>query len=184
MPGVAAHEVVIEGPEHVLSLTELPPERVVEAVAMYRSRLRDLKRDFRLAHGLVFKNVGERAGASLEHVHSQIIATPVVPERVHSEFERCAGMLRATRRCRPCELVAHELKDGVRVVEQSARFAVVEPWAAKAPFETHIVTKEHASHFEAIDDAAVGEVAGLLRSSLQRVGALDSPATTSRSTRR
>ena len=177
MPGVGAHEVVIEGPEHVLSLTELPPERVAEAVGMYRSRLRDLKRDFRLAHGLVFKNVGERAGASLEHVHSQIIATPVVPERVHSEFERCAGILRATRRCRPCELVERELKDGVRVVEESARFAVVSPWAAKAPFETHIVTKEHGAHFEAIDDAAVAEVAGLLRSALRRVErALDSPA--------
>jgi UDPglucose--hexose-1-phosphate uridylyltransferase len=155
----------------------LPPERIAEAVAMYRSRLRDLKRDFRLAHGLVFKNVGERAGASLEHVHSQIIATPVVPERVHSEFERCAGYLRTTKRCRPCDLVAHELKEGVRVVAESTHFAVVEPWAAKAPFETHIVPKQHASHFEAIDDAGVAEVAGLFQTSLRRVErALDSPA--------
>jgi len=177
MPGLGAHEVVIEGPEHVLSLTELPPERIVEVVSMYRSRLQDLKRDFRLAHGLVFKNVGERAGASLEHVHSQIIAMPVVPERVHSEFERCAGYLRTTKRCRPCDLIAHELKEGVRVVAETPRFAVIEPWAAKAPFETHIVPRQHASHFEAIDDAAVAEVAGLLQTSLRRVErALDSPA--------
>jgi UDPglucose--hexose-1-phosphate uridylyltransferase len=177
IPGVGAHEVVIEGPEHVLSLTELPPDRMVEVVAMYRTRLRDLKRDMRLVHGLVFRNVGERAGASLEHVHSQIIALPVVPERVHAEFERCAGYLRATHRCRPCDLIAQELKEGVRVVEESPRFAVVEPWAAKAPFETHIMPKEHASHFEAIDDGAVAEVAGLFRSALGRVErALDRPA--------
>jgi UDPglucose--hexose-1-phosphate uridylyltransferase len=177
MPGVGAHEVVIESPEHALSLTELSPERVAQVVAMYRSRLQDLKRDMRLAHGLVFRNVGERAGASLEHVHSQIIALPVVPERMHSEFERCAGHLRATHRCRPCELVARELKEGVRVVEESPRFAVVEPWAAKSPFETHIVPKEHISHFESIDDGAVIEVAGLLRTALRRVErALDSPA--------
>src|SRR5688572_8796638 len=177
MPGVGAHEVVIEGPEHVLSLTELPPERLAEAVGMYRARLRDLKRDHRLVHGLVFRNVGERAGASLEHVHSQIIAMPVVPERVHAEFERCAGYLRATHRCRPCDLVEHELKEGVRVVEESRRFAILQPWAAKTPFETHIVPREHASHVEAIDDAAVVELAGMLRSALVRVErALDSPA--------
>lgn len=177
MPGLGAHEVVIEGPEHVLSLTDLPPERVGEVVATYRSRLRDLTRDLRLAHGLVFKNVGERAGASLEHVHSQIIATPVVPERVHAEFERCAGHLRTTKRCRPCDLVAHELKEGARVVAETPHFAALVPWAAKTPFETHIVPRQHASHFEAIDDAAVIEIAGLLRTTLGRVErALDSPA--------
>jgi UDPglucose--hexose-1-phosphate uridylyltransferase len=177
MPGVGAHEVVIESPDHVLSLTDLPPERVTEAVGMYRARLRDLRNDRRLVHGLVFRNVGERAGASLEHVHSQIIALPVVPERVHSEYERCVGHLRATHRCRPCDLIARELKEGVRVVEETARFAVIEPWAAKSPFETHLVPKEHAAYFESIDDPAVGEVASLLRSALRRIErALDSPA--------
>ncbi len=177
MSGTGAHEVVIEGPEHVLSLTELPPDRIAAIVSTYRSRLRDLKRDFRLVYGLVFKNVGERAGASLEHVHSQIIATPVVPERAHAEFERCAGYFRVTKRCRPCDLVARELKEGVRVVAETRRYAAIEPWAAKSPFETHLVPKEHASRFEEIDDAAVGEIAGLLQSTLKRVErALDGPA--------
>ena len=177
MPGVGAHEVVIEGPEHLLSLTELPAERIPEIISMYRTRLVDLKRDMRLVHGLVFKNVGERAGASLEHVHSQIIATPVLPDRVYVEYERCAGHLRATHRCRPCELVDREMKEGVRVVAESPHFAVVAPWAAKTPFETHVVPKQHASHFETIDDAGVAEVAGLLQATLRRVErALDSPA--------
>ena len=177
MTGVGAHEVVIEGPEHVLSLTELPGDRIAAILETYRSRLVDLKRDMRLAYGLVFKNVGERAGASLEHVHSQIIATPVVPERVHAEFERCAGYLRATHRCRPCDLVARELKEGVRVVAETPRFAAIEPWAAKSPFETHLVPKEHTAHFEAIDDGAIAELAGLLQSTLKRVErALDGPA--------
>lgn len=177
LSGTGAHEVVIEGPEHVLSLTELPAERIAGIVSMYRSRLADLKRDFRLAYGLVFKNVGERAGASLEHVHSQIIATPVVPERMHAEYERCIGYLRATKRCRPCDLVARELKEAVRVVEETRRFAAIEPWAAKSPFETHLVPKEHVSHFESIDDAGAAELAGLLWTSLKRIEkALDSPA--------
>jgi UDPglucose--hexose-1-phosphate uridylyltransferase len=177
MPGVGAHEVVIEGPEHLLTPTELPPERFAQVVTMYRARLNDLRHDFRLVHGLVFRNVGERAGASLEHVHSQIIAMPVIPERVHSEFERCAGYKRATHNCRPCELTARELKEGVRIVEETPHFATIEPWASKSPFETHVVPKEHAARFEAIDDAKIGELAELLRSALRRVErALNSPA--------
>jgi len=65
----------------------------------------------------------------------------------------------------------------VRVVAETRRFAAVEPWAAKSPFETHLVPKEHAPHFEAIDDGGVVELAGLLWTTLKRVErALDSPA--------
>ena len=35
----------------------------------------------------MFKNHGEAAGASLEHPHSQLIATPMVPLAVEGELE-------------------------------------------------------------------------------------------------
>ena len=37
-------------------------------------------------YALVFKNVGPEAGASLEHSHSQIVATPMVPSEVQREM--------------------------------------------------------------------------------------------------
>ncbi|HTF57999.1 MAG TPA: galactose-1-phosphate uridylyltransferase [Planctomycetota bacterium] len=174
---LGAHEVIIEGPEHVLSLTGLPAERIPEILATWRSRLLDLKRDARLAFGLVFKNVGERAGASLEHVHSQLIAAPVVPVRVQAELERCARHHEETGRCLLCDLIAQERKGGARVVAETSRFIVLAPWASKAPFETHILPKDHASHFEATDDAGIGELAETLRKTLVRIErALDGPA--------
>jgi len=82
MPGIGAHEVIIESPEHVVHTADLPDENVREVFAVYRERLIELKQDPRLVYGMIFKNVGEPAGASLEHAHSQLIATPLVPSGV------------------------------------------------------------------------------------------------------
>ena len=59
---------------------------------VYRDRLVDLKKDPRLVYGMIFKNVGAAAGASLEHTHSQLIVTPIVPINVGGD-DRVAGVL-------------------------------------------------------------------------------------------
>jgi len=81
MAGIGAHEVIIESPKHHISLAELPEENIQEMLWVYRDRLVDLKKDSRLVHGMLFKNVGAAAGASLEHSHSQLIVTPIVRSR-------------------------------------------------------------------------------------------------------
>src|SRR2546428_11531017 len=86
MNGVGAHEVVIETPEHTASLASLPVAAVADVLVAFRERLRDLKKDPRLEYVLVFKNHGEPAGASLEHPHSQLIATPIIPIMVTEEL--------------------------------------------------------------------------------------------------
>ena len=79
MRGVGAHEVIIESPQHVLSTADLTEKQLRDVLWVYRDRLVDLKKDRRLVYGMIFKNVGAAAGASLEHTHSQLIVTPIVP---------------------------------------------------------------------------------------------------------
>jgi len=86
MRGVGAHEVIIESPKHIVSTSELTEEQLREVFWVYRDRLVDLKRDQRLVYGMIFKNVGAAAGASLEHTHSQLIVTPIVPINVWEEM--------------------------------------------------------------------------------------------------
>ena len=80
MSGIGAHEVIIESPDHKVSLAELPEKSVEDLFWAFRDRILDLKRDTRLRYVLLFKNHGEAAGASVEHTHSQLIALPVVPD--------------------------------------------------------------------------------------------------------
>ena len=86
MTGVGAHEVVIETPHHAASLATLPVDAVADVLLAFRERVLDLKKDPRFAYVLVFKNHGEAAGASLEHPHSQLIATPIIPIMVSEEL--------------------------------------------------------------------------------------------------
>ena len=49
-------------------------------------------------YALVFKNVGPQAGASLEHSHSQLVATPMVPTEVAREILAAAAAVTSSIR--------------------------------------------------------------------------------------
>ena len=169
MNGVGAHEVIIETPRHELSLTNLREDEVRDVLWFYKQRLLDLKNDFRLVYGLIFKNVGERAGATMEHTHSQLIATPIVPLQVESEILHCREYLERRDRCLLCDMGVQEMAGGSRMVLDTPNFMAFEPFASRFPFETHVMPKRHLSHFEAIDDALLPELARILRSTLVRI---------------
>ncbi len=67
MDGVGAHEVIIESPAHHKSMATLCAENIREVIWVYRDRLVDLKKDNRLVHGMLFKNVGA-AGRELSSI--------------------------------------------------------------------------------------------------------------------
>jgi UDPglucose--hexose-1-phosphate uridylyltransferase len=176
MNGVGAHEVIIESPRHEISITGLSDEEVRDVLWLYKQRLLDLRNDYRLVYGLVFKNVKDKAGASMEHTHSQLIATPIVPLQVEQEIRRCAEYFDYRGRCMLCDMVMQEMSSGARMVMDTPNFIAFEPFAARFPFETHLMPKRHMSHFEATDDAMLPELARCLRMSIGKIeAALNNP---------
>lgn len=169
MNGVGAHEVLIEGPKHITSLTQLPDKDVRELMWLYKERILDLHRDPRIAYCLIFKNVGEAAGASLEHSHSQLIATPIVPVHVQSEVERCKQYFDFRGRCLICDLIQQELSASIRIVETTRHFVALQPYAARFPFETWLLPRSHQSHYEELDDELMDELGRLLKNSIARI---------------
>jgi UDPglucose--hexose-1-phosphate uridylyltransferase len=176
MNGVGAHEVFIESPRHEVSITGLSDADVRDVLWLYKQRLLDLRNDFRLVYGLVFKNVKDKAGASMEHTHSQLIATPIVPLQVEQEIRRCSEYFDYRGRCLLCDMVMQEMQSGARMVMDTPNFIAFEPFAARFPFETHLMPKRHMSHFEATDDALLPELARVLRTSIAKIeAALNQP---------
>jgi UDPglucose--hexose-1-phosphate uridylyltransferase len=176
MRGVGAHEVIIESPRHLLSTSDLSEAELSDVLWVYRDRLADLKKDRRLVYGMVFKNVGAAAGASLEHTHSQLIVTPIVPITVHEEMTGSAEFYRYRGRCVFCDLVRQELATEKRIVLDSPGFLAVCPFASRFPFETWILPKPHASHFENIQKHGVEELARVMRRVIGNIEtALDRP---------
>ena len=169
MGGLGAHEVIIESPNHLTSASELSREQLGEVFSIYRERLIELKKDPRLAYGMIFKNMGASAGASIEHTHSQLIATPIVPINVWEEvtgaleFHHCRG------RCVYCEMIRRELAAGERMVVDTPGFVAFCPYASRFPFETWILPKNHGSHYEKVRQTEIKQLAGVIKRVISRI---------------
>lgn len=177
MFGIGAHEVIVECPEHETSIANLSEENIREVFWVYRDRLVDLKKDRRFVYGMVFKNVGAAAGASLEHSHSQLIVTPIVPINVWEEMTGSLEFFNYRGRCIYCDMVHQELSFEKRIVMETEQFLAFAPFAGRFPFETWIVPKAHSSHFENIHKIEVDDLGTVLKTILMKLeSALDKPA--------
>ena len=177
MTGFGIHEVIIDTPKHVLSIGEIPPEEVRSALAAYRDRLQSLVQDRRIEYGMLFKNVGVSAGATIEHSHTQLIGLPVIPDAVEIELSHAKSHHRSKGKCLFCAVIEEELAAGVRVAAASEHFVAITPYAARFPFETWILPRKHGANFEQQDPATYGDLAQVLCNVLQRMdAALSRPA--------
>lgn len=169
MNGVGVHEVVVETTEHVASIGLMAERQIEEFLWVYRDRMLALHADSRLKYVLVFKNYGKAAGASLEHPHAQLIATPIIPKRVSEEIEGARQYYTLKERCIYCDIVKQELAGGERVVLENNSFIAFAPYAARFPFETWIVPKKHEASFTYVDKNQVMDLAILLKETLKRI---------------
>ncbi|MCP4254924.1 MAG: galactose-1-phosphate uridylyltransferase, partial [Candidatus Scalindua sp.] len=169
MNGIGAHEVIIESPRHIQSLTSLDNGNVEEVLLCYRDRLVDLKRDKRFVYGLLFKNVGFSAGASLEHTHSQLIVTPIVPPLVANEIVNAKAFYENRERCLFCNMIQQEMETDMRVVISTDNFIAFAPYASRFPFETWILPKKHESNFENLQEFEAEELAHVLKGVLSKL---------------
>ncbi|MBP89740.1 MAG: galactose-1-phosphate uridylyltransferase [Planctomycetaceae bacterium] len=173
---VGTHEVIIESPEHIVSLSELSDEQAALAFRAYQERLQALGQDERLGFTFIFKNARAAGGASLEHLHSQLIGMEFVPPEIQLQTSK-AGEYRVLHgRCIFCDLLADEA-DGNRVVSESEHFIVFCPYASRFAYEMWVVPKAHEQSFEDASAEQSNELAKITVQAVRKLEAcLDSPA--------
>ncbi|MEW6094951.1 MAG: galactose-1-phosphate uridylyltransferase [bacterium] len=169
MNGVGAHEVIIETPEHNKSLADLETHYIEKVLLSYRERMLDLRKDRRFKYILIFRNHRSSAGASLDHPHSQLIATPIVPKRVKEELNGTLKYFNFKDRCVFCDIVRQEIKDKKRVVIENDHFLTFTPFASRFPYEICIIPKEHMACYESITKETIPALAQILKSSLLKL---------------
>jgi UDPglucose--hexose-1-phosphate uridylyltransferase len=147
MDGVGIHEVVIETPIHNQLLSLMDDKQVEEVLLAYRERYLALKEDSRIKLIILFKNYGEAAGTSLEHSHSQLVGTAVVPSNIRKKLEEAARYYDDHGCCVYCDVIEEELSFGKRIIMDTEKFVVFHPFASRFPFETWIVPKAHQASF-------------------------------------
>jgi UDPglucose--hexose-1-phosphate uridylyltransferase len=146
LPATGAHEVIVNGPQPVLSLSDLPLEQVLLAVETWRERMR-----VHAASAYVQLIVNERreGGASLPHTHAQLYALDFVPAAVARERERCGAY--ATRTMGQnllADLVAEEVRLGERIVAIDEEAVLIAPYASRLPFQLMLAPRTPRPRFE------------------------------------
>jgi UDPglucose--hexose-1-phosphate uridylyltransferase len=166
---VGAHEVIIESPRHLHDITELSADELTRVLGVYRDRLRHWSGDEGLRHAILFKNVGFAAGASLEHIHSQLVALPFVPEEIEAELGGARRYYGSHDECVYCRLLADELHSGARLVAREEPFVAFCAYAGRQPYETWLMPTEHAAQFHEIAEQDLAALASLLQQVLGRL---------------
>jgi len=176
LTGVGQHEVVIEARAHDARLGDLPECHLTALLRLYRERMAAFYTDPHIEHVIVFKNHGATAGSSLDHPHSQIVGTPVMPGQVRHRLEVALRRYSDYGECMFCYVLRQELEARLRIVEENESFVAFVPYAALSPYHLWIFPKRHRAYFGVIDDADTAALARLLKRTLARLsGALGAP---------
>ena len=169
MSGIGVHEVIVEHPRHDLTTALLSVEDVKNILLVYRLRYLEIRKYPHIETIIIFKNHGESAGTSLEHPHSQIAATPVVPSQFRSRIDEAVRYFDDTGECLFCRTLEDELASGERVIFESQHFVAFIPYAALSPFHIWIFPRRHSSSFDEITDPEIADLADTLKTVLAKL---------------
>ena len=82
----------------------------------------------------------------MSHSHSQMLALPIIPPTVSSRLANLKDYFEQTGKCYICQIGSEDL-----VINSSANFISLVPYAATFPFEIWIVPRYHSALFHELD---------------------------------
>ena len=162
-PARGAAEVVVFGQEHEGTLASLPLARLRLLVDVWADRYADLATRADVAYVFVFENRGEAIGVTLHHPHGQIYGYPDLPPRVVAQLTGARLHQREHGSCVWCDVTQAEQAAGTRVVLTTERWVAYAPFAARYPYEVHLVSRHHVTDLAALDGPGRDELAGCLQ---------------------
>lgn len=167
--GFGIAEVIIEHPKHNTTLGLMGIPDIALVLRAYRKRQIAMSWQDNVSLVTIFRNHGRRAGTSLEHPHSQIIATPIVPPHVRYPLERAVYHYDNYGRCVYCDMILEEMEQEKRIIVETDHFVAFCPFAARSPFECRIYPKNHQASFVLIDNEEINEMAEVLHTILAKL---------------
>lgn len=167
-------EVVIETPDHIRELEDLPVGHIADLLSVYAERTRAITKNKKIEYILIFKNDGGVAGASLQHSHSQIFATNFLPPHLADKSQRQQAYKLKHGTCVYCDVIKKE-KKGPRFIWQDKNIIAFTPYASMFNYEVWIMPKRHIDNVTLLTPAERLSWAKILKHSLKKIGQLNLP---------
>ena len=162
-------ELIIPTPRHCISLSELTDNELEVAFLAIQHRLKAVRSEAEIAHAMLFLNCRAEAGASLGHVHWQLIGTPVVSSQLKRRASREQDHQNEFGVSLVAKLMDWELKQQTRILCATDNFVVYCPFASRFPFQIHIVPRNPKLSFLDCEASIRDELAFHCQDSVKRL---------------
>lgn len=162
------HEVIVETPNHNQILADLTEERIVNYIKVIQKRTEVNLKNPNIKYVSVFKNKGKRAGTSIQHTHTQLIAYNIVPEAILKK-ELAVSKFSS---CPYCSILNIEMTSRRACFDNEA-FAAFTPYASRFPFEIWIFPKKHVLNINEFEDKEFVFLAEILKKILLKLKSLN-----------
>lgn len=165
---VGGHEVIITK-EHEQDIYEDGVETMDELIGVYKQRYNIYTQDPVIEYTMIIHNHGPEAAASIEHPHSQLFASGILPSYIEKELKGSQKYFYQTHDCVFCKMIAVEKENEHRVIYENEEFIVFTCFAARFPFEMWILPKTHQSRFEQISSVTQKSLAEAMYHALNKL---------------
>ncbi|AFC99233.1 Galactose-1-phosphate uridylyltransferase [Methanocella conradii HZ254] len=160
MTASGVHEVIVESPVHDRHPQFMSDEEVERLFTVYRDRFAEIASIPFIKYISMFRNYGREAGASLAHAHSQVIALPIVPEKIKEQHGLDYGRVIKREEASP------------RLILSSTHSIAFAPFASCYTYETWIFPKRPCKNLAELSDEERDDLALVTRDVLSRLSRL------------
>ncbi|MFH0840795.1 MAG: DUF4931 domain-containing protein [bacterium] len=165
-------EVIIETPYHNKELHDLSVEHIEQLLRFYAKRTLAISQNKKIDYILCFKNQGSKAGASIVHAHSQILATAFFPSEIKEELRMAKIYEKKYCRCPYCDIIKKEIKSERKIFEDKDIVAFA-PYASQYHYEAWLFTKRHLDNIIKLNNQEFISLAKILKKTLTKLHSLD-----------
>jgi UDPglucose--hexose-1-phosphate uridylyltransferase len=167
-------EVIIETPNHGEELYDLSLEHIKKVIDVYCNRYLSASNIEGIRYTLVFKNEGGKAGSSVDHSHSQLIALPMVPPKAAREAQAMDDYFYKNNSCAYCDIIKKE-QGGPREICSDDHWFVLAPYASEDPYEAWFIPKRHYSSIAEMHENEKESLAHIFKKMLAKLDAAEIP---------
>ena len=152
------HEIIVETPDHKKQLADLSMEEIEEVLKIYVLRMKELSAKEGINYVQIFKNSGAKAGTSLVHSHSQVIATNTIPSLIQEKIDA----VKKYKNCPYCDIIKQEEKSE-RFIFANQDFICFAPYAPRFNYEAWIFSKKHYRNITELKEEELKNLAEIFK---------------------
>ncbi len=170
-PSLGGHDVLAIK-DHDTDIYKFDNDTWADLFLLAKRRYHYWKRDRNTEYSMLIYNHGVAAGASITHPHAQIFSSNIVPNHIGKEIVGAERYYASNGACVFCDLIRHERKARVRLIEETEDYVAFTFYAARFPFEIWVMPKKHMTHFEEETEATLTGLATITQKVVAKLGTL------------